>query len=189
MMSFRNVLFGLGVLLFAVSAFADRNCKYDNPNAIKTKPPSEVIAEGQRSFATGRYEAILGKGGVSGAFLWTHFHGRHNDRTGSTRFRGTVLIRDANNYYYYSSPPLDQKVSGVFDKPERHRHCYGQWDVGPEVATAFSNGVELFVEVVGVRENKGFFGDFAEDLMSEINKYLTGELDSSSLLMLLNAGG
>ena len=165
----------------------------DSPDAIKTKPPTKQVAAGKKAFAKGEAEAVLGKGGPSGVFLWAHWHGVHNDRAGKTKYKVTALVRDEGNYYYMALPVLDQEVKGVADKPDRHRHGFGQFRLPPgDDAEALKDAVDakvkLIVEVNGLRDNKGFFGTVQDDAKKIVGKYLEGKVDAKELLKGLNKG-
>lgn len=152
----------------------------DSGDSTRREQPKDevVVAEGNKSFAEGKAEAKLAKGGPSGAFLWAHLHGVHPDRMGSTTYRLAVLVRDEGGYYYMVTPRLESKVEGVLDKPDRHRHSYGQFhlprgDAASTLIKAMNGDAKLIVEVTGSRDNKGFFGDVAESAKL-VGKYLDG---------------
>ncbi len=185
----------------AVSATAQSEAKGDWKSAndsgdsaqISPPNPSAVVAAGTRDFAEGNAEAKLAKGGPSGVFLWAHLHGIHPDRNGSSTYKLTVLVRDEGGYHYMATPRLESKVVGVLDKPERHRHSYGQFRLPPgddadALKDAVGGGVKLIVEINATRENKGFFGDVPEQAKQLIGKYLEGQLSQIDLLKQLNIG-
>lgn len=167
----------------------------DSGDSVRREPPRDdvVVAVGSKSFAEGKAEAKLATGGPSGAFVWAHLHGVHPDRMGSTTYRLTVLVRDEGGYYYLATPYLESKVEGVLDKPDRHRHSYGQFHL-PEghaakaLAAAVAGKGKLIVEFNGTRDNKGFFGDIPESAQDLVGKYLKGTISQIELLTELNQG-
>jgi len=165
----------------------------DKPDPIRTNPPSTKIAQGEKSFAKGEAEAVLGKGGPTGAFVWAHWHGIHPDRQGKTKYKVTALVRDEGGYYYMALPLLDQEVEGVGDKKERHRHGYGQFVLPPGddaefLKLAVDGDVKLIVEVNGTRENEGFFGTLKEEAQEKVKEFLSGTIGEIDLLKSLNEG-
>lgn len=165
----------------------------DSPDAVKTEPPAQQVGKGSRSFAEGEAEAVLGKGGPTGVFLWAHLHAVHPDRNGSSTYKVSVLVRDEGNYYYMATPRLESKVEGVLDKPDRHRHSYGQFRLPPgddadALKDAVDGGVALIVEVNGKRQNKGFFGDIPDQAKTIIGDYLDAKIDAKQMLGKLNQG-
>ena len=112
---------------------------------------------------------------------------------GSTTYRLIVLVRDEGGYYYLATPSLESKVEGVLDKPDRHRHSYGQFhlprgDLASSLIAAIDGKVKLIVEVNGSRDNKGFFGEIPESAKKLVGKYLEGTISQIELLTELNQG-
>lgn len=176
-----------------VDAVGAWQCTNDKPDSAVIAKPSSQLADAKKSFAEGEVEAILGKGGPTGVFLWAHLHGIHPDRAGSSSYKIAILVRDEANFYFLAAPLLSEKVSGVLDKSERHRHCFGQFHLpaGPS-AEALINVIEsgrtLVVEIHGERNNAGFFGDVAEGAKNGIRDFLSGGVTPGALLDRLNAG-
>lgn len=165
----------------------------DSGNSVKLNPPTMKVAEKKLDFPAGDAEAILGKGGPSGVFLWAHLHAIHPDRNGSSDYKMTVLVRDEGNYHYMATPLLESTVVGVLDKPDRHRHSYGQFTLPPgadadALKAAVNGNVKLIVEISASRNNKGFFGDEPEKLRGVIGEYLEKKLSPVELLKKLNQG-
>lgn len=166
-------------------------CADDNADSVKIERPSEQIAEDSESFAEGSAEAILGKGAPTDVFLWATLHVIQRDRTGSSTYRVTALVRDVNGWYYMATPRLETTVEGVSNKTERHRYAYGVFrvpagDDAEALKKAIDMGVDLIVEIHGERGNKGYFGDVPMENQKIIQKYLAGQIEADELLKSLN---
>ncbi len=167
----------------------------DSGESVRLEPPKEevVIAASSKSFAVGRAEARLAKGGPSGTFVWVHLHGVHPDRFGSTVFQLAVLVRDEGGYYYLAVPNLESKVEGVFDKASRHRHSYGQFhlpkgDAAESLLAAVESKAKLVVEICGTRDNEGIFADIPSSARKLVEAYLKGTISQLDMLSQLNEG-
>lgn len=112
---------------------------YDEGGGAKLEPPKDaavVATPAKASFAEGDCEAKLAKD-ESGFFLWVHLHGVHNDRLSITKtvYNGAILVKNKKSgRYLMATPPIEMEVKGAEDKPDRHKHAYGQFT--PDAATA-----------------------------------------------------
>lgn len=167
-------------------------CKNDNPNAIATKAPISDVKAGDKKWAVGDAQAVLAFGGPTGAYIWAHWHGVRNDRAGSTAYNVAVMVRDAGGYYYAVVPRLSETVKGVADKPDRHRHCFGQFnipeDTARELKKLHDKGVALVVEVEGNRDNQGWAKDLEPALKDAVAAFLSGKSDGNAFLKQANSG-
>lgn len=178
------------------------NCANDDADGVRLEPPAESsrVLEAEKSFAVGNAQAILATGGPSGAFLWAHLHGIHEDRQGESHYAVCNLIRDNDGFYYMISPVLRTTVEGVLDKPERHRHCYLQ-NVLPDsdeanwLTMAIDNGVDLQLEIAGDRDRDDIdwltttLKDIlTEELQNLLDEYTAGAVGVLEVLRKINEG-
>ncbi|MDA2275118.1 hypothetical protein PDN39_27285 [Bacillus cereus] len=175
-------------------------CDYDDANSVKLPPPPEDyrVKEDNKNFATGNFEAILAKGGPTGAYLWSHLHGIHPDRVGESHYAVVVLVRGVDGYTYMLSPAILTTVAGVLDKPERHRHCYLQFVLPNSQESewlrfAIENDTEFILEIAGDRDRNDidWLTTTLKDILTEalreiLDAYIRGEADVLEVLRAIN---
>lgn len=176
------------------------NCKNDKPDDIEIPAPPENrrVTSANKDFAEGKFEAILSKGGPTDAYLWAHLHGVHNDRQGETHYSVGVKVVDEDNYVYMFSPPLLTTVTGVWDKSERHRHCFLQYSLPPgQEADWLKIAIEkkkLVIEIAGDRDRndldwfKDLIGEQFDEIKDLIQDFANGKVDIIQLLQKVNNG-
>lgn len=170
-------------------------CANDEAEHVKIdEPPQENrIAEGSKSFALGDCKAILAKGGPSDCFVFAHLHAIHGDRHGESHYTISVTIDGEDKYPYFISDPLTTTVEGVWDKPERHRHCFAAFNPPTDdLKLAIQNNKKLIVKVRGSRERDDWkwltqeFKEILEDVSEEVVKgYLSGAISPVDMLRIL----
>lgn len=176
-------------------------CENDDGDSVRTSPPPEEyrVKEATKTFATGDFQVILSKGGPTGAYLWSHLHGIHPDRTGESHYAVIVLVKGVDGYTYMVSPAIMTTVAGVLDKPERHRHCYLQFILPDSqesewLSSAVENNREFVLEIAGDRDrnNIDWFTTSLKDILTEtlkeiLDAYITGTADVLEVLRAINA--
>lgn len=172
------------------------NCANDAGNGvIQTLPPANARIDTKRQHFAPRgslYEVALARGGPSGMYLRGHLHAIHNDRAGGTNYYAVTLIQDESGYYYAVLPPLQTRVNGTTSRPQRHRHCGGQFPLNVEVARqlqdAIDNGGRITLRIATGREREDALRTFAGSVQSKLKRYLEDEISASELIALLNGG-
>lgn len=153
-------------------------------------PPAHVTY-GKSGLAKGKLEAMLVKGGPTGAWVWAHFHGRHKDRHGETHFNGYVTVTDDSGFSYMVTPSVSFTVKGVLDKPDRNKHKWAQFTASGETATwlkmAVDQGTTLHVNCHASRDRNDV-NWIANQFKGILKGYLEGNTPYASLLRELNAG-
>lgn len=157
-------------------------CAHDSAKPVKIpKPPGEHrIDEDSKSFARGDIQMILAHG-RDGPFVWAHLHAVHNDRQGETQYRVSGLVLDKEyKQSYLVIPRKNTKAKGVWDKADRHKHCFGTFSFPSGKAPDSDTAEHLSIRVGGVRKNGGFLsGDLPEEVKSRFEQYVLGKIGMS----------
>lgn len=196
-----TVLLSFAAAQAQVSLKGSWKCANDAGNGVlQTMPPEgSRLASKIQSFAPkgSRFAVALAKGGPKGLFVFAHFHGIHNDRTGHTDYAATAIIQDEGGWSYAVIPRLETTVKGKLSKSERHRHCGGQFlfptaESQAEVESAIAAGTKMRI-VIAASRNRGTIFDEAADAIEKksremLGEYLKGKINVDKLLEGLNAG-
>ncbi|WP_341347142.1 hypothetical protein [Paenibacillus sp. FSL H3-0469] len=173
------------------------NCAKGNGSGVEIDAPPQAVrvSEGHIDFAVGasKADAILAKGGPADCFIWSHFHGIHQDRYGQSDYTLCILVTDESNYPYFISGPLSETIKGEIDKPDVHLHCYAAFPPTTDLQTAVNNNnKKLTVTLKGSRkrddwgwltkELQGIFSDLKEEV---VEKYIKGSISPENLLLIL----
>ena len=162
-------------------------------------PKDSQVASARKSFAPkgSVFEVALAKGGPNGLFVYAHLHGIHNDRTGHTDYACAAFLRDDGGYYYAVLPALRTEVKGKTSKPDRHRHCSGQFVFPSEeskaaLQTAIAAGAKITIEIAATRDRTDGLKELAEKYKDEVKgmvvQYLAKQVGADQLLDKLNEG-
>ena len=187
------------------SAFAQDNSDYplqwraanDDPGAVLIPPPAQPLLKAEKKFAKGEVTAVIARGGPTGVYIWTHLHGVHGDRGGTTDYSvGLILSDSATNFPILTIHAYQMTVEGVIDKPDRHRHAFGFAPVkdrqtADNIQSAFEAGT-LKLVIVASRQNRGVT-KFVEEDLKPIAQHLAmsylsgGKMDLGQLSQLIDA--
>lgn len=169
----------------------------DNPNLVsiplvqgwtsnRLKAPNDEtrITKDTHHFASGRMGAILAKGGPSGMFAWAHLEGCHKGRTGTTKYKFLIAVKDESGYYYFVSNRSHLTIGADPWDGEARKHQWGQFAMPKEVLDAYKRGTKLKIEIISSRNYK----DIGEQYAEKFGDLLNGRLSPEEILILLNQG-